>query len=87
MQAQTHDSQSLRILRLVDENSRACLGLKVARRVNNVGVIGTLANALCLHGIPKHIRCDNDPEMILEASRRCATITNSQIQTIAPEPP
>jgi hypothetical protein len=30
----------------IDEHSRACLGLKVARRINSVGVIEALADAM-----------------------------------------
>ena len=64
MRAQTHDGRSLRILTLIDEHSRTCLALKVARRINSVGVIEALADAMCLHGIPEHIRCDNGPEFV-----------------------
>ncbi len=39
MQAQTLDGRSLRILTLIDEHSRTCLALKVARRINSLGVI------------------------------------------------
>lgn len=60
----------LRILTLIDEHSRACLALKVARRINSLGVIEALADAMCLHGIPEHIRCDNGPEMISKALRK-----------------
>ncbi|MFB0491180.1 hypothetical protein ABIE45_003766 [Methylobacterium sp. OAE515] len=66
VQRQTHDGRSLRILTLIDEHSRACLALKVARRI---GVIEALADALCLHGIPNHIRCDNGPEPKDRAAR------------------
>jgi hypothetical protein len=59
VQAQTHDGRTLRILTLIDERSRACLALKVARRINSLGVIEALADAMCLHGIPEHVRCDN----------------------------
>jgi putative transposase len=69
VQAQTHDGRSLRILTLIDEHSRACLALKVARRINSVGVIEALADALCLYGIPEHIRCDNGPELKDRAAR------------------
>ena len=69
VQAQTHDGRSPRILTLIDEHSRACLALKVARRINSLGVIEALADAMCLHGIPEHIRCDNGPEMISKALR------------------
>ena len=52
-----------------DEHSRACLALKVARRIDSLGVIEALADAMCLHGIPEHICCDNGPEMISKALR------------------
>ncbi len=84
MQAQTHDGRSLRILTLIDEHSRACLALKVARRINSLGVIEALADAMCLHGIPEHIRCDNGPEMIAKALRKWVAKAGSQIQYIAP---
>ncbi|APT32044.1 insertion element IS407 putative 317 kDa protein [Methylobacterium phyllosphaerae] len=70
VQAQTHDGRSLRILTLIDEHSRACLALKVARRINSIGVIEALADAVCLHGLLEHIRCDNGPEMISKALRK-----------------
>lgn len=70
VQAQTHDGRSLRILTLIDEHGRACLALKVARRLNSLGVIEALADAMCLHGSPEPIRCDNGPEMIAKALRK-----------------
>ncbi|MEE7448957.1 hypothetical protein MRF4_14780 [Methylobacterium radiotolerans] len=87
VQAQTHDGRSLRILTLIDEHSRACLALKVARRIDSCGVIEGLADAMCLHGIPEHIRCDNGPEMISKALRRWVARTEPQIQYIAPGSP
>lgn len=87
VQARTHDGRSLRILTLLDEHSRACLALKVARRINSLGVIEALAEAMCLHGIPKHIRCDNGPEMISKALRKWVAKAGSQIQYIAPGSP
>lgn len=87
MQAQTHDGRSLRILTLIDEPSRACLALKVARRIDSLGVIEALADAMGLHGIPGHIRCDNGPEMISKALRKWVARAGSQIQYIAPRSP
>ncbi|WCS22919.1 IS3 family transposase [Methylobacterium sp. NMS14P] len=83
VQAQTHDGRSLRILTLIDEHSRACLALKVSRRINSLGVIEALADAMCLHGIPEHIRCDNGPEMISKALRKWVAKAGAQIQYIA----
>ena len=87
VQAQTHDGRSLRVLTLIDEHSRTCLALKVARRINSLGVIEALADAMCLHGIPEHIRCDNGPEMISKALRKWVAKTGPQIQYIAPGSP
>ena len=87
VQGQAHDGRSLRILPLIDEQSRTCLALKVARRINSVGVIEALAEAMCLHGIPEHIRCDNGPEMISKALRKWVAKASSQIQYIAPGSP
>ncbi|MBA9071311.1 transposase InsO family protein [Methylobacterium sp. RAS18] len=77
----------MRILTLIDGHSRACLALKVARRINSLGVIEALADAMCLHGIPEHIRCDNGPEMISKALRKWVAKTGPQIQYIAPDSP
>lgn len=87
VQGQTHDGRSLRILTLIDEHSRTCLALKVARRINSLGVIEALADAMCLHGIPDNIRCDNGPEMISKALRKWVAKTGPQIQYIAPGSP
>ncbi|WCS27880.1 IS3 family transposase [Methylobacterium sp. NMS14P] len=87
VQAQTHDGRSLRILTLIDEHSRACLALKVSRRINSLDVIEALADAMCLHGIPEHIRCNNGPEMISKALRKWVAKAGSQIQYIAPGSP
>ena len=65
----------------------------MARRINSLGVIEALADALCLHGIPKHIRCDNGPEpkdrVAGRSRRRCAggSEAGSQIRSIAPGSP
>ena len=87
VQAQTHDGRSLRILTLIDEHSRACLALKVAGRINSLGVIKALADAICLHGIPEHIRCGNDPKMTSKALRKWIAKIGSKIQYIAPGSP
>jgi len=54
---------------LIDEYTRECLALKVARRINSFGVIETLADAMMSKGIPEHVRCDNGPEMVAKALR------------------
>jgi len=66
----THDGRRIRILTLIDEFSRECLALRVARRINAFGVIETLADAMLSRGVPDHVRCDNGPEMVAKALRQ-----------------
>ena len=49
---------------LIDENTRKCLAIKVTRRINAIGVIETLADAMLFNGLPTYIRSDNGPEMV-----------------------
>lgn len=67
--ARTHDGRSLRLLTLIDEFTRRCLALVVARKLNSWNVIETLADAMLQHGVPKYIRSDNGPEMTAKVVR------------------
>src|SRR5712692_2325913 len=70
VQAMTHDGRALRILVLIDEYTRECLALRVARRLGSLQVIDTLADVMLVRGIPEHIRSDNGPEFIAEELRK-----------------
>ena len=48
VQAQTDHARSSRVLTLRDEHSRACLALREARRINSLGVIEVLSDAMWL---------------------------------------
>lgn len=67
--SQTNAGRSLCIQTLIDEHSRACLALKVVRRINSLSVNEALADAMCLYGIPENIHWDNRPEMVSKATR------------------
>ena len=54
--AMTHDGRSLRLLTLIDEYTRECLAIRVARRMGSQEVIDTLAEVMLWRGIPEHIR-------------------------------
>jgi putative transposase len=62
VEARTHDGRRLRLMTLIDEFSRRCLAIRVARRINAIGVIETLAEIMLFEGIPACIRSDNGPE-------------------------
>ena len=59
----------------------------MARRINSVGVIAALAEAMCLHSLPEYIRCDNGPEVIAQALRTWLVKAGSQIRHSAPGSP
>lgn len=63
VQARTHDGRSLRLLTLIDEYTRECLAVRVARRLNSHHVIEVLGDAMLTHGVPEHVRSDNGAEM------------------------
>ena len=70
VETQTHDGRRLRLMTLIDEFTRKCLAIRVARRINAIGVIETLADAMLFEGTPLHIRSDNGPEMVAKVLRQ-----------------
>ena len=70
MSAMTHDGRSLRLLVLLDEFTRECLAIRVARRLGSYEVIETLTDAMLWRGIPEFIRSDNGPEFVAKELRK-----------------
>ncbi len=68
--AMTHDGRTLRLLVLIDEYTRECLAIRVARRLGSNEVIDTLAEVMLWRGIPEHIRSDNGPEFVAKELRK-----------------
>jgi putative transposase len=56
VEARTHDGRSLRLLTMIDEFTRQCLAICVARRLNSFHMIETLAECMLEHGVPEHLR-------------------------------
>ena len=65
----THDGRTLRMLTLIDEYTRECLAIRVARRLGRYEVIEALADVMLFRGIPEHIRSDNGPEFVAKELR------------------
>ena len=65
----TSDGRPLRILNIIDEYSRECLVIHVARKISAYDVLDQLADLFILRGIPDFIRSDNGPEFIAEILR------------------
>ena len=68
--AMTHDGRTLRLLVLIDEYTRECLAIRVARRLGSYEVMETLADVMVWRGIPEHIRSDNGPEFVAKELRQ-----------------
>ena len=65
----THDGRPLKMLTVLDEYSRECLAIVVARRLKSDDVLETLTELFAEHGPPAHIRSDNGPEFTAEVVR------------------
>jgi len=66
----TADGRTFKILNIIDEYTRECLGIKVVHKVTNQDVIDLLFELFIFRGIPKHIRSDNGPEFTAKAIRK-----------------
>ena len=62
--------RSLKWFGLIDEYTRECLALEVARSLKASDVLDILNQVMLIRGVPKHIRSDNGPEFIAVAIRR-----------------
>jgi len=66
----TADGRAFRILNIIDEYTRECLAILVARKIRNQDVIDILFHLFIFQGIPEHIRSDNGPEFTAKAVRK-----------------
>jgi len=67
--AMTHDGRTLRMLTLIDEYTRECLAIRVARRLGSYEVIEALTEVMLGRGSPENIRSDNGPEFVAKELR------------------
>jgi len=59
----------IKLMVVVDEYTRECLAVHVARRIRGKDAIDVFADLMETHGIPEHIRSDNGPEMVAKKLR------------------
>jgi len=65
----TADGRAFRILTIIDEYTRECLGILVDRLITSQDVIDKLFHLFVFRGVPEHIRSDNGPEFTARAIR------------------
>ena len=87
VEAQTHDGRKVRLMTLIDEFPRECLAIRVARRINSLGVLETMADVMLVRGVPEHIRSDNGPEMTAKIVRHWLAQVGAKTLCIEPGSP
>lgn len=75
----TANGRKLRLLAIVDEFTRECLAIQVARSMPAKQVIAVLLQVFAAYGQPQFIRSDNGPEFI--AHTLCAWLYTQGVDT------
>ena len=83
----TTNGKAFRILVIIDEYTRECLAMRVARRITSGDVLEVLYELFLLRGVPEHIRSDNGPEFTAKAVRRWLNRVGVKMLFIEPGSP
>lgn len=83
----THDGRAFRMLNIVDEYTRECLAIRVARKLNSTDVIDVLTDLFIVRGAPDHIRSDKGPAFIAEAVQKWIGAVGARTAYITPGSP
>ena len=83
----THDGRAYRMLNIVDEFTRECLAIRVARKLNSTDVIDVMSDLFLLRGVPAHVRSDNGPEFVAEAVQKWIGAVGAKTAYITPGSP
>jgi len=83
----THNGKAFRMFNVMDEFTRECLVIKVARKLNSQDVHDVLSQLFITRGIPKHVRSDNGPEFIASRLRGWFKDRNLKPMFITPGSP
>jgi transposase InsO family protein len=65
----TSDGRPIRMLTIVDEFTRECLAIDVAKRLTSEDVLERLSDLFVHRGVPEHIRSDNGSEFTAKCVR------------------
>jgi len=84
VKSHTVDGRGFRVLTIIDEFTRECLALYVARGITSREVIEQLYDLFLLRGVPRHIRSDNGSEFTSKAIRQW--LTDLEVKTLYIEP-
>ena len=80
----THDGRSFRMLTLLDEYTRECLSIDVARKLTSEDILERLSDLFIQRGVPTYIRSDNGAEFTAKAVREW--LQRVEVKTLYIEP-
>ncbi len=83
----TDDGRSVKLMVVIDEFTRECLAIHVARRIRAGDALEVFADLMTRPGIPEHIRSDNGPEMVAKVLRRWLKRLGTETIYITPGSP
>jgi len=81
------DGRKIRLLVVIDEFTRECLAIEVARSFTAMQVIDVLQYLFAVRGAPKHIRSDNGPEFVAKELGKWLERADVKTLFIAPGSP
>jgi putative transposase len=84
VQARTHDGRAFRMLTIIDEFTRECLAIDVARKLTSEDVLERLSDLFIRRGVPDFVRSDNGPEFT--AKRVKDWLERVEVKTLFIEP-
>ena len=84
VQTRTHDGRVVRMLTVLDEHTRECLAIDVARCLDSEDVLERLTWLFVTRDVPEHIRSDNGSEFTATAVR--TWLQKVGVQTLFIEP-
>jgi transposase InsO family protein len=83
----TQDGRVLKLMVVIDEYTRRCLAIHVARRIRSKEALEVFADLIIRHGTPEYIRSDNGPEMVAKNLRGWLQRIGTQTAYITPGSP
>jgi putative transposase len=84
VQSRTHDGRAFRALTVLDEFTRECLAIDVARKLTSEDVLERLSDLFIRRGVPSNVRSDNGPEFT--AKRVKEWLPRVEVKTLFIEP-
>ena len=80
----TRDGRRFRMLTIIDEFTRECLAIDVARKLKSEDVLERLSDLFVCRGVPQYLRSDNGPEFTANKVRDW--LKQVEVQTLFIEP-